>query len=300
MLVKSPDLYIAPDFIRTREIDFMKCYKMIAALSAFAITAAAFTFDASAEVKTTAEGITFDSDYYAAKNPEIAEAYGSDFDSMYRHYLEHGRYEGKYASLQDEQKSKGTATLTADDINSTPMETVNSGSLKIYVGDSRTYIMRYYLGADGATWLGYPGTGITTLQGAASKVIDGLPLEGRKIVILYGINDVSALGGQAAFDAYNNFFSTKAQEWIKRGATVYFANIIGVNNDFTISAPFATQATIDNINAQTAVFNSCLGSLPANIHRITLKVSGNPFSDGIHYNAATCSSIYDQINAQIN
>ena len=37
----------------------------------------------------------FDADYYAAMNPDIAAIYGTDFDSLLKHYVTRGKWEGR-------------------------------------------------------------------------------------------------------------------------------------------------------------------------------------------------------------
>lgn len=45
----------------------------------------------------TAEGLTFDAEYYLANNPDVVNVFGNDATAAYKHYLEYGIKEGRPA-----------------------------------------------------------------------------------------------------------------------------------------------------------------------------------------------------------
>lgn len=276
----------------------MKISKIISAIVLLFIMINICPYEASAQVVTTAEGLKFDAEYYGINNPEIVELYGNTFDGLLRHYLEHGKEEGRLPYAGYVKGTSGSQDGNSADVPS-ECKVINNIASRIYVGDSRTYIMHNYIGDDGASWLGFPGTKYDTFSKEASTYIDGMPLSGKQIVILYGINDISAYGAQQTFNLYNHFLSGKAQDWIDKGAKVYFVNLVGVNGDLVVAEKRITPKEVSVINNEVAAFNVLMSGFPANIHRITINAGANPFMDGIHYNAETCKSIYQQINSQL-
>lgn len=271
----------------------MNKVKILLAGIAFTFTMAALTTPVKAVTVLTPDGIKFDSEFYAINNPEIVKEYGNTFDGLYRHYLEHGRAEGRlpYAEAKNENVLDGGIST---EVKPAPASAsgINPDLGTIFIGDSRTYLMRDAIGDDTANWLGYPGTRYDTLMSRAVPIVDNVNLNGKKIVIMYGINDITAYGAQKTFDNYNTFLTTKAQEWIQKGATVYFVNLAGMKPDQKggISAGVAAA-----VNSQVAIFNNMMGGFPANVHKIYINYGSNPFMDGLHYNNATCVSVYNQI-----
>lgn len=241
---------------------------------------------ANAQTITTPEGILFDAEYYAMKNPEIAEAYGNTFEGLYRHYLEHGKEEGR-------------ATCAANEVHETTSNTMffNENAKNIFVGDSRVYVMHDFIGNDTASWIGFPGTRYDTLEKVVTPYIDTLPLAGKNIIIMYGINDITTYGSASTFNLYNLFLNNKAQEWINKGAKVYFANLAGIDNQMVEGGYLPSANEVAVINNEVAAFNKMMKQFPSNIRRINIKYGKNPFYDGIHFNEATCKSIYAQVNA---
>lgn len=279
----------------------MNRFKVFLFSASFLFAISTLTVPAGAVTTLTPDGIKFDSEFYALHNPEVVRDYGNTFEGLYRHYLEHGRAEGRktYAETENENvtitsSASATGNTTATEKTSLPtgIESINPDRGTIFVGDSRTYLMRNVIGDDTANWLGYPGTKYDTLISTAVPIIDNVNLNGKKIVILYGINDITAYGAQKTFDNYNIFLATKAQEWIKKGATVYFASLAGMKTDVKGGISAAMAATV---NPQVTAFNNMIGGFPSNIHKIYINYGDDPFSDGLHYNTKTCVSVYNQI-----
>ena len=49
----------------------------------------------SAQTKTMPDGTAFDAQYYADAYPDVKAAFGTDEQALYRHYMEHGKAEGR-------------------------------------------------------------------------------------------------------------------------------------------------------------------------------------------------------------
>lgn len=275
----------------------MKPIKYIISIMTLMLVVASAKSTVKAQIVTTPEGIKFDAQYYALANPELIAEYGDSFEGMYRHFLEHGKEEGRapydgYVANLPQGANVGPSQAFGN-------VTLNLEAQRVYVGDSRTYIMHNFIGDDNASWIGYPGTKYDTFAGAATSAIDSMYLNGKKIIILYGINDITSYGAQQTFNLYNAFLNTKAQEWINKGASVYFVSLVGITNDLVTDDKRVRNDVVNSVNNSVAAFNNMMAAFPANIHRIYISAGSNPFYDGIHYNEATSRSIYQQINSRL-
>lgn len=275
----------------------MKHSKSFIAIILVLITAVICPVKANAQVVTTSDGLKFDADYYKMCNPEVVATYGDSFEGLYSHYLEHGKEEGRlpYAgyvrnSLGNQYSNSGT------DLECT---VINNSASRVYVGDSRAYIMHEAIGDDGASWIAFPGSRYDTFAKRAASYVDGMPLAGKQIVIMYGINDIMAYGAQPTFCYYNSFLNGKAQEWINLGAKVYFVSLVGINKDLVTNGKKVKAKEVKFVNDQTSIFNGLMAAMPANVNKIYINAGPNPFYDGIHYNPVTCRLIYNQINGQL-
>ncbi len=68
---------------------------IVTALSIAVIAGSSLTAYAAPEVMP--DGTTFDAEFYAANNPDVVAAYGTDAASLYQHYVEFGKAEGRKA-----------------------------------------------------------------------------------------------------------------------------------------------------------------------------------------------------------
>lgn len=69
-------------------------------LTWFALLAAMVMFagmTAMAAPQTMADGATFDPEFYATHNPDVVAVYGTSAKSLYKHYSDYGKYEGRQA-----------------------------------------------------------------------------------------------------------------------------------------------------------------------------------------------------------
>lgn len=64
---------------------------------------------------------SFDPVYYANKYSDVAAAFGDNPEALYKHYLEHGKKEGRYQNQSEEPKPQ-VSTNTQPDVSSTPSQ----------------------------------------------------------------------------------------------------------------------------------------------------------------------------------
>ena len=156
----------------------------------------------------------------------------------------------------------------------------------IFVGDSRTGQMANAVGGT-AAWPGTAfvacfGGGVDWLSTAqAKKDVDQYVAPGSVIILNYGVNDLSR---------HNDYITTinrYAQDWISKGATVYFASVGPVGENEYGKRNWAVEYFNNQLNNR----------LDARIGRLNLYVflSGSGYTtqaDGLHYDGATCAAMF--------
>ena len=156
----------------------------------------------------------------------------------------------------------------------------------IFVGDSRTGQMANAVGGT-AAWPGTAfvacfGGGVDWLSTAqAKKDVDQYVTPGSVIILNYGVNDLSR---------HNDYITTinrYAQDWISKGATVYFASVGPVGENEYGKRNWAVEYFNNQLNNR----------LDARIGRLNLYVfltgSGyTPQADGLHYDGATYAAMF--------
>ena len=170
-----------------------------------------------------------------------------------------------------------------NEINTASLYVVEDNKAPVYfIGDSRLYMMRLATGPAGVNWLAECGSGFEVLMNKVVPEIDGENLYGKTIIIEYGINDIILLmGTYGAIASYTQFFNTKAQEWIAKGAVVKFVQVMPTGTD-------STNAEIDRFNAAVTA------AIPPNIHVVNLKNALEyGFLDNVHYNDSTSVLLYN-------
>ena len=156
----------------------------------------------------------------------------------------------------------------------------------IFVGDSRTGQMANAVGGT-AAWLGTAfvacfGGGVDWLSTAqAKKDVDQYVTPGSVIILNYGVNDLSR---------HNDYITTinrYAQDWISKGATVYFASVGPVGENEYGKRNWAVEYFNNQLNNR----------LDARIGRLNLYVflAGSGYTtqaDGLHYDGATYAAMF--------
>ena len=156
----------------------------------------------------------------------------------------------------------------------------------IFVGDSRTGQMANAVGGT-AAWPGTAfvacfGGGVDWLSTAqAKKDVDQYVTPGSVIILNYGVNDLSR---------HNDYITTinrYAQDWISKGATVYFASVGPVGENEYGKRNWAVEYYNNQLNNR----------LDARIGRLNLYVflTGSGYTtqaDGLHYDGATYAAMF--------
>ena len=156
----------------------------------------------------------------------------------------------------------------------------------IFVGDSRTGQMANAVGGT-AAWPGKAfvacfGGGVDWLSTAqAKKDVDQYVTPGSVIILNYGVNDLSR---------HNDYITTinrYAQDWISKGATVYFATVGPVGENEYGKRNWAVEYFNNQLNNR----------LDARIGRLNLYVflTGSGYTtqaDGLHYDGATYAAMF--------
>jgi hypothetical protein len=156
----------------------------------------------------------------------------------------------------------------------------------IFVGDSRTGQMANAVGGTAA----WPGTAFVACFGGgvdwlsttqAKKDVDQYVTPGSVIILNYGVNDLSR---------HNDYIATinrYAQDWISKGATVYFASVGPVGENEYGKRNWAVEYFNNQLNNR----------LDARIGRLNLYVflTGSGYTtqaDGLHYDGATYAAMF--------
>lgn len=156
----------------------------------------------------------------------------------------------------------------------------------IFVGDSRTGQMANAVGGT-AAWPGTAfvacfGGGVDWLSTAqAKKDVDQYVTPGSVIILNYGVNDLSR---------HNDYITTinrYAQDWISKGATVYFASVGPVGENEYGKRNWAVEYFNNQLNNR----------LDVRIGRLNLYVflTGSGYTtqaDGLHYDGATYAAMF--------
>ncbi len=156
----------------------------------------------------------------------------------------------------------------------------------IFVGDSRTGQMANAVGGT-AAWPGTAfvacfGGGVDWLSTAqAKKDVDQYVTPGSVIILNYGVNDLSR---------HNDYITTinrYAQDWMSKGATVYFASVGPVGENEYGKRNWAVEYFNNQLNNR----------LDARIGRLNLYVflAGSGYTtqaDGLHYDGATYAAMF--------
>lgn len=186
------------------------------------------------------------------------------------------------AALAQAQAAAQQAALAQAQAASIP---AGSGNV-IFVGDSRTGQMANAVGGT-AAWPGTAfvacfGGGVDWLSTAQTKKdVDQYVTPGSVIILNYGVNDLSR---------HNDYITTinrYAQDWISKGATVYFASVGPVGENEYGKRNWAVEYFNNQLNNR----------LDARIGRLNLYVflTGSGYTtqaDGLHYDGATYAAMF--------
>lgn len=174
----------------------------------------------------------------------------------------------------------------------------NNANLFI-LGDSRTVMGALDTGYDArANWFAASGTTLDYMLVHFAPILDAKDLNGKTIVIMYGVNDVMFTGPDCAKMNYRMFLMTKAQEWIQKGAKVYMASVPGVTSQLDFAAPGMSSA---KINMDVSSFNDFTrATLPTGVNYLPVSlIHPMAYDDGLHYTAEESMLLYENIINQL-
>lgn len=189
------------------------------------------------------------------------------------------------AALAQQQAAAQQAALAQAQAAQKSSVPAGSGNV-IFVGDSRTGQMANAVGGT-AAWPGTAfaacfGGGVDWLSTAqAKKEVDQYVTPGAVIILNYGVNDLSR---------HNDYIATinrYAQDWISKGATVYFASVGPVGENEYGKRNWAVEYFNNQLNNR----------LDARIGRLNLYafLTGSGYvtqADGLHYDGATYAAMF--------
>ena len=92
---------------------FMK--QKILFLAALIIGLSTSVMSVDAAPKTMPDGTVFDAEYYAETYPDVATAIGTDETSLYNHYVQYGKAEGRKAVADTAKTTVDTAKASKQD-----------------------------------------------------------------------------------------------------------------------------------------------------------------------------------------
>ncbi len=160
-----------------------------------------------------------------------------------------------------------------------PVTEVKNVAGVIFVGDSRFVQMQNSVGENSCTWIAESSKGYNWFNEKAIARIDNNVGNGSKILINLGVNDVGNL------QKYISLVNTKANEWVGKGATVYYSSVNPVWEN-----PYVTEEQVEYFNSQMQA------NLNENVHWIDshsyLNSVGYRLVDGLHYSTETYQTLY--------
>lgn len=160
-----------------------------------------------------------------------------------------------------------------------PVTEVKNVAGVILVGDSRFVQMQGSVGENSCTWIAEGGKGYNWFNEKAVARIDSCVGKGSKILINLGVNDPGNIQNYLAL------VNAKAEEWVGKGARVYYASVNPVWEN-----PYVTEEQVENFNSQMR------NGLSGNVHWIDshsyLNSIGYKLVDGLHYSTETYQNLY--------
>ena len=160
-----------------------------------------------------------------------------------------------------------------------PVTEVKNVAGVIFVGDSRFVQMQNSVGENSCTWIAESSKGYNWFNEKAIARIDNNVGNGSKILINLGVNDVGNL------QKYISLVNSKANEWVGKGATVYYSSVNPVWEN-----PYVTEEQVEYFNSQMQA------NLNENVHWIDshsyLNSVGYRLVDGLHYSTETYQTLY--------
>ena len=157
----------------------------------------------------------------------------------------------------------------------------------LFVGDSRTVQLQMAVGSSDKAYVAKVGEGYSYFKNVALSEIQKYAGNGTKMIINFGVNDLSNASKYIAL--VNSYIDT----WDSAGVTVYYSAVTPVGGNASVS------------NSQIESFNAKLQEgLDPRVHWIDsysyLAQTGFESSDGLHYSKSTYKNLYSYYMAVIS
>ncbi|MBD5521735.1 MAG: SH3 domain-containing protein [Lachnospiraceae bacterium] len=212
--------------------------------------------------------------------------YGEDKAFISDKYLQDEKPIEELAAVPDTKANENTQqnpeeaqTPSPEAKTQQPVTEVKNVAGVIFVGDSRFVQMQNSVGENSCTWIAESAKGYKWFNENAIARIDNNVGSGSKILINLGVNDVGNL------QKYISLVNTKANEWVGKGATVYYSSVNPVWEN-----PYVTEEQVEYFNSQMQA------NLNENVHWIDshsyLNSVGYRLVDGLHYSTETYQTLY--------
>lgn len=127
--------------IRMRGVQRMK--KRFLFLTTFLILVFGTTMTVNAKPKTMPDGTVFDAEYYASTYADVKEAFGSDEEALYNHYVQNGKAEGRLACDPYSNTTVGTTDALTDNFDAKYYAKNNPDVVKALGNDEKVLYQHY-------------------------------------------------------------------------------------------------------------------------------------------------------------
>ncbi len=157
----------------------------------------------------------------------------------------------------------------------------------LFVGDSRTVQLEMAIGSTDKAYIAKVGEGYSYFKNVALSQIQQYAGSGTKMIINFGVNDLSNASKYIAL--VNSYIDV----WENAGVTVYYSAVTPVGSSASVT------------NAQIEAFNAKLQEgLDSRVHWIDsysyLSQTGFDSSDGLHYSKSTYKNLYSYYMSVLN
>ena len=152
---------------------------------------------------------------------------------------------------------------------------------RIFIGDSRTLMIKNAVQDDSSIWACKVSMGYEWMRDVAVPAVESRIGFNTAVIILMGVNDLHNIGN------YISYINQKAAEWSAKGAMVYFVSVGPVEKD-----PYATNEEIEAFNQSLRDGLTGVAYIDVYSH---LKSTGFSTLDGTHYPNEVSIAIYHYI-----
>ena len=191
-----------------------------------------------------------------------------------------------YKDLATDNEDGVDNTGISGDSTSTARTDNSSTSQIVFIGDSRTNALKDVNTNSSNVFICKDSEGYDWMMSTGFPEADSYAKQGTSFVILMGVNDLYKKAD------YVTAINSKAQEWISKGAKVFYASVGPVVDD-----PYATNAEIEDFN--NTLKNGLISDITFIDLYAELTANGYQTVDGTHYTTETDKRILQFLEEQI-